>query len=47
MVTKQNITFEVNYYTELLGVIGVLSNNQDAICDAGFIRCNELYHQEL
>lgn len=47
MINKYNITFEVNYYTELLGVIGVLSDNQDAICDAGVIRCNEWYHQEI
>lgn len=47
MIKKYNITFEVNYYTELLGVIGVLSDNQDAICDAGVIRCNEWYHQEI
>ena len=47
MINKYNITFEINYYTELLGVIGVLSDNQDAICDAGVIRCNEWYYQEI
>lgn len=46
-IKKDNIYFEVNYYTELLGVIGILSNNQDMICDASVVRCNEWYHQEI
>ena len=46
-VEKNGIIFEVNYYTELLGVIGILSDKQDYICKAGTQRNNAWYHNEV
>ncbi len=40
------ITYCVDYYVELLGIISILCEDQDAICDAGAIRCNQKYVAE-
>ena len=34
-INHRGMTFSVEYATELLGVISILCNDQDAICDAG------------
>ena len=46
-INHKGITFSVEYVTELLGVISVLCNDQDAICDAGAEWGNEEYRNEV
>ena len=42
-----NIIFTVNYYTELLGVLSILSENQLAIKEAGIERKNSEYRDDV
>ena len=46
-VKYDSLVFEVNYYTELLGVLGILSDDQDAICDAGAEWGNSIYRNQV
>lgn len=43
----EGICFSVAYATELLGVISILCDDQDAICDAGVERCNAAYREDV
>lgn len=46
-INHRGMTFSVEYATELLGVISVLCNDQDAICDAGAEWGNGEYRNEV
>ncbi len=46
-IKRGGLNFCVDYYVELLGVLCILCENQDAICDAGFPVCNEGYVREV
>ncbi len=46
-IKKQEITFSVDYYVELLGVISILCEDQEAIDEAGCVRCNQKYVDEV
>ncbi len=46
-INKYGINFCVDYYVELLGVISILCEDQEAIFEAGEIRCNEKYVNEV
>ena len=39
---KKNIYFEINYYTELLDIIAISSDNQDMICAVKIVRYNKI-----
>ncbi len=42
-----DIYFTVDYYTELLGVMGILSDRQYDICEMGLERCQKQYRDEI
>lgn len=44
---EKEVVYTINYYTELYGVISVLSENQKAIKNAGAERANEKYREEI
>lgn len=46
-IFHQGIHFTVSYATELLGVMSILCNDQDAVCDAGAELCNAEYRNEI
>ncbi len=46
-IKQRGITFSVDYYVELLGVLSILCEDQDAIDDAGGVRCNQAYVDEV
>ncbi len=46
-ITYDGITYGVDYYVELLGVLSILCDDQEKICDAGAICCNEHYVKEV
>ncbi len=46
-IKRGGITFCVDYYVELLGVLSILCEDQDAICDAGRVRCNKTYVRQV
>ncbi len=47
VIQKGPITFCVDYYVELLGVLFILCDDQEAIQEAGCVRCNEQYVEEV
>lgn len=46
-ILHRGVTFTVDPATELLGVLSILCENQDAVCDAGRERCNKQYRDEV
>ncbi len=46
-IKKQGVIFSVDYYVELLGVIYILCEDQEAIDEAGCVRCNQKYINEV
>lgn len=46
-IRHNGIMFSVEYATELLGVISILCEDQDAVCDAGLERCNAEYRNDV
>ncbi len=46
-IKKGGITFSVDYYVELLGVICILCDDQEAIDGAGYVRCNQKYVNDV
>ncbi len=47
MIQKDSLHFSVDYYVELLGVLSILCEDQDAICEAGCACGNEAYVKEV
>lgn len=46
-IHHDGISFSVEYATELLGVVSILCQDQDTICDAGTQRCNAEYRAKV
>lgn len=44
---ENNLTFSVEYATELLGCAYILCPDQEAVCEAGLPRCNEEYRNRI
>lgn len=46
-IQHNGILFSVEYAVELLGVLSILCNDQEAVCDAGAERCNQEYRNQV
>ncbi len=46
-IEQNGLHFTVDYYVELLGVLYILCQDQDAVCEAGCPQCNEEYVAEV
>ncbi len=44
---RKGVNYCVDYYVELLGVLYILCEDQDAVCEAGIPVCNEAYVREV